>query len=58
MPAKTMTEVFPVSLNLKKQRAVGIENELYSKGRREWQPPSKNEYKKAAGNIGREHHLD
>lgn len=58
MPAKAMQEVFPASLNLKKQRAVGIENELYSKGRRQWEPPSRSAYKKAAGSIGREHHSD
>ena len=58
MPAKAIPEVFPASLNLKKQRAVGIENELHSKGKTQWQAPSKNEYKKAAGGIGREHHSD
>ena len=58
MPTKATPKVFPASLNLKKQRAVAIENELYSKDRRKWQPPSKNEYKKAAGSIGREYHSD
>ena len=52
MPAKATPEVFPASLNLKKQRAVGIENELYSKGGCQWQPPSKKEYKRQQGVLG------